>query len=229
MSAKPILFRPEMVRAILEGRKTMTRRVLKTRVDPGGVIHDGAGGQMDYVAPEEVPERPPYAPGDLIWVREAWRVSAKHDATAPRYLSPRSMTVFFEAGGSIANQAGPNDWRPSDWPAGLQQRPDWVGRYRPGMFLPRWASRITLHVTGVKVERLQDISEEDAVAEGCPGWYSPCHPDVGSTDGRMPHEEFADLWDSLHGPGAWERNDWVAAYTFRPILGNVDTIVKEAA
>ncbi|NKC02468.1 hypothetical protein HED55_00770 [Ochrobactrum haematophilum] len=100
-----------------------------------------------------------------FYVREAWRVSRMHDQVAPRDLKPRTMTVFFEAGGSIANQDAPGDWKPAVWPE-IGERPDWAGKFRQAMHMPRWASRITLEVTGVKVERLQDCSREDAIAEG---------------------------------------------------------------
>lgn len=103
---------------------------------------------------------------------------------------------------------------------GLVTDAEWMGRLRQGMHMPRWASRLTLTVTEVRVERLQDCSEADAVAEGIePGHRLPC--------GGMSHaatDLFCDLWDSIHGPGAWALNPWVAAYTFRPILGNIDRI-----
>ena len=101
----------------------------------------------------------------------------------------------------------------------------------PSIFMPRWASRLTLIVTDVRVQRLQEISEDDAKAEGCPGWYSPAHPDQGVTDGRLPHEEFAELWDSLNaGRGyPWNSNPWICALTFDVIKQNIDHIKKEAA
>jgi hypothetical protein len=113
------------------------------------------------------------------------------------------------------------------------------GKLRPSMFIPRWASRITLVVTDVRVERLNDISAEDAIAEGaeslrvvCPGepdrvlWKAGaedfhCHP--------SPVAAFQALWDSINGdrPGcAWRDNPWVVAYTFRSILSNVDAIAE---
>ena len=102
--------------------------------------------------------------------------------------------------------------------------------------MPRWASRITLEVTGVKVERLQDISEEDAIAEGIDpftdfqpkGHWRRYRDASGLGYVDCPIASFASLWTEINGPAAWEANPWVAAYTFRPILGNIDQIARAA-
>lgn len=177
--------------------------------------------QMDYGGPYFLPR---YSVGDRLYVREHWRVSSQWDKTAPRDLKPRSLTVAFEAGGSIANQDAPGDWRPVEWPGSPSVVP-WMGRHRQGMHMPRWASRITLTVTDVRVQKLQEISEADAVAEGVDGKWSDASD---SAVYITPNERFCDLWNSLHGPGAWDANPWVAAYTFLPILGNIDQIGKAA-
>lgn len=89
-------------------------------------------------------------------------------------------------------------------------------RWRPGIHMPRWASRLTLHVTDVRVQRLQDISEDDAQAEGC-----PCQSD-DDLCGMEAAGWFRDLWDSLNAERApWSSNPWVVAVTFRPVLGNI--------
>jgi len=247
MTDRPIIFSAPMVRALLDGRKSQTRRLLKL-----------AGRSPDYIGPAgcqgdptcwgwEMPDlggyvtiegddkdhlpgwrngwrdwQGAYAPGDRLYVREHWRCPAKHDATAPRDLTPRSMTIAFEAGGSIANQDSRDDWRPS---SASYTGADWMGRFRQAMHMPRWASRLTLTVTGVRVQRLQDISEADAVAEGV------IHDGFGGWRG---HEgtigyptaiwAYHHLWNSLHGPGAWDANPWVVALTFTVQRGNIDQL-----
>lgn len=240
-----------MVRAILREikkpgtGKTQTRRVLKSpflKLEDG--MHPGlivgkeyfscCSGGDQWATPSGAIK---YRPGDRLYVREAWRVSRIHDQTAPRDLKPRTMTVFFEAGGSIANQNAPGDWMPDSWPED-GERPYYAGKFRQAMHMPRWASRITLKVTGVKVERLQDCSEADAINEGAP--LDPDHVDR-TQDGSNPHMVrvnawtqisplawYHRLWDEINGPGAWDKNPWVAAYTFRPILGNIDQIARAA-
>lgn len=182
-------------------------------------------------------ERPRYAVGDRLYVREHWRCAARWDDTAPRDLTPRGTTIFYECGGSASTEIpagitisgvnyGPETgekWIVDKAPvAGLL--PPYAGRFRQGMHMPRWASRITLLVTEVRVQRLQEISEADAVAEGMPRM-----PDeFADTTLATSRYWFRDLWESLHGPGAWALNPWVAAYTFRPILGNIDRIADKA-
>lgn len=187
MTERPIIFSAPMVRAILEGRKTQTRRALK------GLASDDHLRASPFVASgletghgREV--KVPYRPGDLLWVREAWRTLTKFDHLPPRdvhFASPIQYPV--------------ND--PID---------PWDSRTRSPIHMPRWASRITLIVEDVRVQRLHDISEEDAMAEGVEPILVP--PDGGGT----PHVEgFRDLWTTIHGPGAWDANPWVAAVTFR--------------
>ncbi|WP_176331562.1 hypothetical protein [Burkholderia vietnamiensis] len=243
MKERPVLFSGAMVRAILEGRKTQTRRVMKhqppddvapitvaryhpTIIDrrgdeaPGPEIFGAFSDDGDWGCKSPFGE-----PGDRMWVREAWRVGKPHDRTKPSdILDPiiargQGVTVLYEAGG----------WR-SVGPAGRAEpiypddaaMPDWAGKYRQSMFMPHWASRITLEITGVRVERLQDISESDARAEGvtieehhmrgyCAGAYGP--PSIRA---------FHDLWNGLNaarGHG-WDANPWVWVIEFRRIDGS---------
>ena len=195
MTARPIPFRAPMVRAILEGRKTMTRRVLKPRKGLG------FPGQL---------ENPRYEPGDTIWVREAWRTWAQFDDLPPRDIPPGSGVQYL-----------------ADDPVS-----PWDSRYRHARFMPRWASRIDLRVIAVRVERLQDISEEDAMAEGVVAWHDDRTPphlrlsdlredrdrrDFLSMHYGSPRDAFAALWNDIHGPDAWDENPWVAAITFERI------------
>lgn len=237
MADRPIIFSGPMVGALIEGRKTQTRRVLcqfdperdPPSAGPYFAGHKAATWTDSEGAPWRYPGAKGAATGDRLYVREAWRCSAKHDATAPRDLIPRSMTIAFEAGGNIANQDSKDDWRPS--PASYTEA-EWMGRARPSIHMPRWASRLTLTVTDVRVQRLQDISEADAVAEGIErleGSKGPNHFTreitgkwSGSFNAPTAQEVFADLWNSLHGPAAWDANPWVVAVTFTVEQRNID-------
>lgn len=204
MAERPIPFKRPMVRAILDGRKTQTRRVLTGHCDASPYFVDG--GKVTALDENEKPYRWPrtYATGDRLWVREAWRSLIGYDDRAPRDI-PEGTPVRFEA----------DDEMSSGW--------IW-GRYRPGMFMPRWASRITHEVTKVRIQRLQDISEEDAIAEGAyVGKASGRYADDYATmaiEGRWfatARGWYADLWDRINGPGSWDENPWVATYTLKRV------------
>lgn len=182
MKERPILFSSPMVRAILECRKTQTRRVVKPQpvsVNSCGVpfFPDG-GGPVDY-------RLCPYGTvGSRLWVRETW---------AP--TSVKDNCVYL---------ADFRDRRGDYW-GSVASAPEDV-RWRPSIHMPRFASRITLEITGVRVERLQEISEDDARSEG---W----HPE----DGQGPCEWYEDLWNTIHGPDSWSANPWVWVIEFRRI------------
>ena len=209
---RPILFSGPMVRAILDGRKTQTRRVLKPQPVPvGGPFYRPS----PMVAPREWHsvskegnivniQKLPYAEGTELWVREAWRTGIEVEHVKPSEIG-YTRPVRYEADDSVQPDVD-----------GCAKIPtSRFGKLRPGMFMPRWASRITLRVTAVKVERLQDISEEDALAEGV-GIMDPHHPPppIRATYAEM----YRDLWDSINGPGSWDANPWVVAYTFERVL-----------
>ncbi len=259
MADRPILFSGPMVRAILNGRKTQTRRVIKLGnrrpdyIGPKGCADDPScwGWEKDdgdfWLVQRGEGDRQDqwsdwagaYRAGDRLWVREAWRVYFQWDDTPPCRLPPRSMTVLFEAGGSIANNVG-GVWEPSEWEPGPQSS-DWIGKFRPSIHMLRWASRLTLHVTDVRVQRVQDITEADAVAEGVEPREIRAIPDrgnppetwwFGTQNGRAtPKSAFRDLWDSLNdkrGYG-WMANPWVAAITFEARCQNIDRTLAGAA
>lgn len=192
MTDRPILFSGPMVRALMEGRKTQTRRVF-VPPPPFDFFDDIS---VELAAGVITPK---YAPGDRLWVREAWRTLHTSDCLAPRHLAEDPSKVTFEADSHRRN-------------------PLWAfGKLRPSMFMPRWASRLTLIVTDVRLQRLQDISDGDAVAEGCPGHNS------GWLDDCSPREEFQDLWNGLNAKRApWVSDPWVVAITFVPHLCNID-------
>lgn len=238
MTDRPIIFSAPMVRALLDGRKTQTRLVLKPDPDtlPQGVR---------FVA-----RRLFAAPGDRLWVREAWRSASCYDDLAPSAMSGEEPVRYEEDA----------LWQTWGWGAPLRSH----GRLRQGIHMPRWASRLTLTVTDVRVQRLQEISEDDAVAEGIV-WSEPTDEDrqwarnyaeehggdadiggvwlaPGTRQGYgMTKEQraqpqwgptaafaFSRLWNSLHGPEAWDANPWVCAVSFTVRNGNIDDAEKEA-
>lgn len=142
-----------------------------------------------------------FSHGDRLWVRETW---AQLDALTHIDAGSQALTdgFFYRADESTVNGE--------------------ISRWTPSIHMPRWASRITLKVTDVRVQRLQEISREDCVAEGCKGFVSNDGEDV-----ETPEEEFSALWDSLNAERApWADNPWVVAVTFRPHLTNIDSMEK---
>lgn len=195
MKERPILFSGPMVRAILEGRKTQTRRVIK----PQPVLAQSNTIQMTPHGPKMglglfINTRCPYGvPRDRLWVREAHRLVDHCDCPEACHTPAH---VYYEADCSGYDRVDTN-------------------RLRPSIHMPRWASRITLEVTGVRVERLQEILEADAIREGVlpvdmKEWLKPadCHS-------LFPHQlAFRRLWDRINGPGSWEANPWVWVVEF---------------
>lgn len=229
MKERPIIFNAPMVRAILAGAKTQTRRLVKPQPYADAMGNACWKGSNFGQSADKVPHfqslasplpssktgrvRCPYGqPGDRLWVRETWRIGSKWDAAKPSSLPPRAMTVEFEAGGYGCNGIGGEGWAFHDAP--VRERPDWVGKLRPGMFMPRWASRITLEVTNVRVERLQDISVTDAIAEGVTETAKHLH----GLSACLEHcYAYQDLWESINGPGSWDANPWVWVIEFRRV------------
>ena len=197
MRERPILFSAPMVRAILARGKSQTRRIVKP--GPAGVpdpidgyaFNGHALVREDGASLSVYPIRCPYGQsGDRLWVREAWRVCAEADAVKPLDMDA-AYRVWYEA--DAPHQQG-------------------FGRRRPGMFMPRWASRITLEVTGVRVERLQDISEADAMAEGVDEWARGACGDPDALDALG---KFELLWCSINGRASWDANPWVWRIEFK--------------
>lgn len=201
MKERPILFSAPMVRSILSGAKTQTRRVFKLPRgcswfaahggESAGMVQDDDGPAWWHVDEQ----RCPYGqPGDRLWVRETWREwsdAAWHYAADGTVL-PRHRDS--ELSGVIAQRA-PFTWESYRW--------------RPSIHMPRWASRILLEITDVRVERLQDISRGDAMAEGCPFSNMQAGPD--------PRGWFAGIWSQINGPDSWAANPWVWVIEFRMV------------
>ncbi|HBO4454346.1 hypothetical protein CJU13_31080 [Pseudomonas aeruginosa] len=211
MKERPILFTGPMVRAILEGRKTVTRRVVKPQPDFLGSMVDPNTPFKTLDAGLHARITCPYGePGDRLWVRETWHVGKPHDKTAPAdILAPllaegRGITVLYTAGGwqSVGPAGREEPIYPDDQPL-----PDWAGKGRPSIHMPRWACRILLEITAVRVERLQDISDSGALAEGV------SHSEMHSGDSLV--DVFARLWESTGGD--WAANPWVWVVEFKRV------------
>jgi hypothetical protein len=239
---RPILFSAPMVRAILEGRKSQTRRVVKPQpvlnldsddIHKVGLPESKGLGYYSGSTPyrwskkDRAPDRTPCpygAPGDRLWVREPWKAHSTFNHLPPRDI-PQSRVFYL---------AGPEAYSPDH------------ARYRHARFMPRWASRILLEVTDERVERLQAISEADAVAEGAeasafPGPWWQGYKDF---DGELIHQQatgeqppdwmiepkpmrsmkhldrsavdqFRALWFSINGLESWDANPWVWVISFR--------------
>ncbi len=216
---KPILFKDDMIRAILEGRKTQTRRIMKPQpvIDSDGWFRwDGhkpnsklgayASNHIDLQAISIfVGVSCPYGqPGDRLWVRETFQGPLLSYEQAQEFFNHREK---FESPRYC-------QYRADGGPAPVFVNADDEERYgwRPSIHMPRWASRITLEITDVRVERLQDISEEDAEAEGADPVLVP--PDGGD----YPHRQgFLDLWESIYGQDSWDANPWVWCISFKRI------------
>lgn len=256
MTDKPIIFSAAMICALLHGRKTQTRRVSglsDVNENPNAwSLHNI--GPLGYMAKPSVkgkfgatfesrkiergtmfvcPQRLPYAVGDRLWVREA------------HALLPSTAYRGSIGTGTIQQRECPTDKATACvYSEGFDRsgRPYW----RSSRYMHRWASRITLLVTDVHVQRLHDITEQDVLAEGLA---------KVSKDGRLwkfglpdrdglpgdddhgwhwkdwsadPKQAFARLWNSLHGD-AWGLNPWVAVYTFKPVLRNIDELEEGAS
>lgn len=235
---RPILFSGPMVRAILAGTKTQTRRVLKPQLqeciaffdseeEPMARVafaYEGHSGPGWYVHCGDYPDEGseflggcPYGvPGDRLWVRETWRTTGNLDEMAPAAIATHCVQ---EAGYS-------RPWAPIEYLADGEQR-DWRqyeidrewggrGKTRVSIHMPRWASRITLEITDVRVQRVQEISEEEAEAEGVEA--APCNRRCESPRTSY-RTAYGPLWDSLNAKRGfgWEANPWVWAITFRRI------------
>ncbi len=205
MAEKPILFSGPMIRAILGGTKTQTRRAVKSfkHMVPALGIEmdcikdiDRMPSRLD-IAPNNWEVCPYGVPGDRLWVREAW--------SQPTTLDP-----------------GPTFYR-ADYPDCVPSQYENVPpadqiKWKPSIHMRRDQSRITLEITGVRVERLQDISAEDATAEGAP----PSHPTIDAVSREFGYEDFprswyAQIWEQINGPGSWSNNPWVWVISFRKI------------
>jgi hypothetical protein len=237
MTVRPILFSGPMVQALLAGNKTQTRRIVRTPARYAQVEFVGGGGREspDWNDPacwgyadgngsyitlagegrNRLVPCPYGQPGNLLWVRET------HAIGEPDGYAVDDRFVAYRA--SDPNLRDPDGWAKTH---GLH--------WRPSIHMPGWASRLTLELTGVRVERLQAISEMDAYAEGIDtegsAYLAAEHGKLGGASGPAPSVcAYADLWDSINGPGSWDANPWVWALEFRVHHCNVDAFLKRRA
>lgn len=255
MKERPILMSAPMVRAIIAGRKTQTRRLVKpqpsesflpyvghyqrTLVDrkegeqfPDPVVRFGAFDEKeDYPCPYG-------KPCDRLWVRETWadvhplqvaegRYSKEGRAGIPGPPSVEYRTIYaadgdyppiwYSDGHPFRTLTCPGDFERELYPKGT----GWG--WWPSIHMPRWASRITLEVVSVRVERLQEISEADAIAEGVDAFADGCGFTIPLPNGKLgawqrnPVDAYRNLWESINGSGSWAANPWVWVIEFKPI------------
>lgn len=234
MGDRPMLYAAPMVRAIIERRKWQTRRILKPvpkgipwywegdDVDPTPGWFDGyeKGEEPCGAATYEIndPMRLRYTVGDRLYVREAWQLHDRASDVCTVVYAASINRSWTEAHEQFADSHA----------AGMAPKPFQSG-WRPSIHMPRWASRITLVVTDVRVQRLQEIGRDDAIAEGVQrvgggilrweNWSA-----AEGQSGTSPEAAFALLWNSINGPGAWDENPFVAAISFETHLCNIDAL-----
>ena len=195
MKERPILFSAPMVRAILDGSKTQTRRVCKPAQEHALSYVVGPFEERSDLSPEhfgdeegDVKFQCPYGkPGDRLWVRETWQAWKEFDMSMAASLPEEMRTrINYPANGNT-----------------------WDARLRPSIHMPRWASRILLEIVSVRVERLHDISTEDICAEGL-------STTMREFDAKCDlHEQWRQLWESINGAENYDSNPWVWVVEFK--------------
>ena len=210
MKETPVLMKGEMVRAILDGRKTQTRRVIKPQPEDVGAVKmiqlpDQLGDQIHYYFQSNSGKiglfKPPFIKcpygrkGDLLWVRETWKTCAIYDPYSPSQIDSGAAVLWVANGAKRLN--GDENW----------------GRTRSSIHMQKWACRLWLELTAdPEPLRLQEITRWDIDSEGCP--YR-CESDDG-----IPKKQivwFVDVWESINGPGSWASNSWVWKLEFKRV------------
>lgn len=240
MNAKPIIFNGPMIRAILDGRKTQTRRIAK--LTHGGHVKEPNGHRRWHPQHEHAVKACPYGhPAELLWVRENFAIECNQHYqdvyTQPKtplgpirwHSNSCDETQWFECPRYQASEPETILVTPDDESSDAM-------RWRPSIHIPRWASRLTLRITDVRVQRVQEISEEDARAEGVEPEPIPAHDPSCMGDCRwcpVPEpswgEGFRLLWDSINAKRGygWDANPWVWALSFDVIHANVDDVLSQ--
>jgi len=205
MNEKPILFSGEMVKAILDGSKTQTRRIGKIQGNYVGlgveIVRHATKGHEAIATHDAYPGRGTArhgiehcrfgVPGDRLWVKETFSIKGICHA-----MKPSEAAKYASKNAWIYAADGATGWK-----------------WKPSIFMPRAASRIALEITGVRVERLQDISRGDCMAEGCP------FPNIAMSQPNFtdPKKWYSELWESINGKGSWDANPWVWVVAFKKI------------
>jgi hypothetical protein len=206
---KGLIFSKELIPAVLDGTKTMTRRIIKPQpYDMLDMAERGVTPRIDV--------------GETVYVKEAWRAEEVDEYDGLDGIRYKADNCFL---GIPPKREAAEAWL-------KVYDGDHPDRWKSPIYLPEWAARAKLEITAVRAERVQDITEEDAVREGIqkeelvydhesvnpPGAYgfvSGLHPFPEGMIHVKPQEAFEELWESIHGPGSWERNDWCWVYEFR--------------
>lgn len=217
MKVTPMLFNDEMARAIVDGRKTQTRRIVKPAKCRNTPLCDlspceiaGEINRGDY-------SNSPYGkPGDLIYVRETFLGPlVDPDGDYPDGWHHVKHCIYRADGHPMPEYVDMDDNLRFGW--------------KPSIHMPRWASRLTLKIKSIRIERLQDISEKDAKAEGVRG--SMISEAVSKADSPLPESPyiggFMFLWQSINGLDSWDANSWVWRIEYEPIMQNVDVYLSE--
>lgn len=211
----PMIFNTEMVKSLINGSKAATRRHVMPKPDPllSKCLECKDGWEIGLARYEKQMKeiKRPFSIGDIIYVRETFATLGHNDY---QEVSPRNRTDIHE----IRYKASEPD--------GLADHQDWEVRgyhWRPSIHMPRWASRLTLKVTNVQIERIQNITEEQSKKEGVP-------PSFLNRFGKMPvcpnyKDGFAKLWNSIYND--WDQNPFVWVIEFEVIHKNVDKVISE--
>jgi hypothetical protein len=253
-----MLFSSPMVNALLDGRKTQTRRIMSPNNSIFGSAPKEYWRHGDFASAwpdnryihvpahmQECEDRsvvgvncdrcvemgwdstahrlyPVWEVGDRLWVRESWQYAPERYCRCPQGAEPQPCDDWIEGTGCASNRSSVL------YKAGNETAPRW----RPSIHMPRWASRLTLTITDVRVQRLQDISEVDAIAEGT-GLYVPGHgfvsdeelrADPGYSNYLAPRMGYEAIWSEINGAGSWDPNPWVVALTFTVDKRNIDEV-----
>ncbi|HHT0500848.1 TPA: hypothetical protein ACTW6W_001775 [Raoultella ornithinolytica] len=233
MKERGMIFNGEMVLALLDGRKTQTRRPIKWRQTRATEIAEREDGSKwpwsedeenvcDYWHP-----CPFGAVGDRIWVRETWAILGNEDGCCIDWeeklckADERSAARIYRASceqrpGNYGLWSIPDD---ADWKPHTKDY-QYEGAWRPSIHMPRWASRILLEITDVRVERLNSISQSDAIAEGAP----PSHRSIDAVSQQFGYPDFSrswfgQTWGHIYGDESWQANPWVWVIEFKRVEG----------
>ncbi|WP_437440739.1 hypothetical protein [Raoultella terrigena] len=235
MKERGMIFNGEMVRALLDGRKTQTRRPVKFPLFDKNLGCELAGNELaGELAAGNYLNSAFGKPGHRIWVRETWAILGNEDGCCIDWeeklckADERSAARIYRASceqrpGNYGLWSIPDD---ADWKPHTKDY-QYEGAWRPSIHMPRWASRILLEITDVRVERLNDISEEEAITEGAPpaGGLLPDYPGTFLTpkgDFATAKVAFQRLWESIYGEDSWKANPWVWVIEFKRVEGGAE-------
>lgn len=222
MKARPLLFSGAMVRALLAGQKTQTRRALNPQ--PVTVVHGQVADVPEHRGRVRVLRCPYGGPGDLLWVKETWQAQEAFDALSPTEIGETWAEEYGTPWCPIRYLAdGKCEGSVEQW----QESP--AGKTRVSIHMPRWASRLTLPMSDVRIERLSEISDADALAEGILAIAPPSRDGMRhfgvpglDIDRPTPARAYLALWAAINGEESLAANPWVWAVTFRVLRANVE-------